>query len=122
MKTPQIKRRIRGVRVSHTVKTAAARTERYRLTVFRSNSHMYAQIIDDTAGKTLVSASTVDKKIRKSLKSTTSTAAAQSVGAELAKRAKTAGVEAVYFDRGGFRYMGRIKALADAARENGLNF
>ena len=122
MKTSQMKRQQRSSRTRYGLKFAARRNERLRLSVFRSNSHMYAQIIDDTEGKTVVSASTMDKKLRSNIKQATSNDAAVAVGAELAKRAKTAGIENVYFDRGGFRFTGRIKALADAARENGLKF
>ena len=93
---------------------------RPRLAVFRSNSHIYAQVIDDASGRTLATASTVEKELRGS-KSTKSEEAAQ-VGKLLAERAKAAGVERVVFDRAGFRYHGRIKSLADAAREAGLEF
>lgn len=93
---------------------------RPRLNVFRSNQHIYAQIIDDVNGVTLVSASTLDKEL--SLDSTKDTAAAQKVGELVAKRAAEKGISAVVFDRGGYLYHGRVKALADAARENGLEF
>jgi large subunit ribosomal protein L18 len=96
--------------------------ERPRLNVFRSRSHIYAQIIDDLKGTTLVSASTLDKGLRPSLKSTGSIVAAKAVGKLLADRAKAAKVTAVVFDRGGRLYHGRIKALADASREGGLQF
>jgi large subunit ribosomal protein L18 len=92
--------------------------ERPRLTIYRSLSHIYAQIIDDTQGKTLVSANTVQAKIAKS----GNIAAAKEVGKALAERAKAAGLDKVAFDRNGFRYHGRVKALADAAREAGLQF
>lgn len=88
-----------------------------RLNVFRSNSNITAQIIDDEAGNTLVSASTIDMKINSN-----NIEAAKKVGAELAKRAKKANIKSVVFDRGGYLYHGRVKALADAARENGLEF
>ena len=94
--------------------------ERPRLAVFRSNSHIYAQVIDDASGRTLAAASTVEKELRGS-KETKSQEAA-SVGKLIAQRAKAAGVERVVFDRAGFRYHGRIKSLADAAREAGLEF
>lgn len=94
--------------------------ERPRLSVYRSLNHVYAQIIDDMAGKTLVSCSTRDKGV--DLSATGNAAAATEVGKALAARAKEAGVEKVVFDRGGFRYHGRVKALADAAREGGLQF
>ena len=96
--------------------------ERPRLAVFRSNSHMYAQIIDDDAQKTLVSASTVEKAVRDELDYTDNTAAASYVGTMIAKRALEAGITEVVFDRGGFLYHGKIQALAEAAREAGLKF
>ena len=93
---------------------------RPRLAVFRSNIHIYAQVIDDGTGKTLAAASTVEKELRGS--KATKTDGAAVVGRLIAERAKTAGVERVVFDRAGFRYHGRIKSLADAAREAGLDF
>ena len=93
---------------------------RPRLAVFRSLHHIYAQVIDDASGKTLAAASTVEKELRGSKQSKTDEA--RSVGRLLAERAKKAGVERVVFDRAGFRYHGRIKSLADAAREAGLEF
>jgi large subunit ribosomal protein L18 len=93
---------------------------RPRLAVFRSLHHIYAQVIDDTSGKTLAAASTVEKELRGSKQ--TKTDEAKTVGRLLAERAKKAGVERVVFDRAGFRYHGRIKSLADAAREAGLEF
>jgi large subunit ribosomal protein L18 len=93
---------------------------RPRLAVFRSLDHIYAQVIDDASGKTLAAASTVEKELRASKQ--TKTDEAQTVGRLLAERAKKAGVERVVFDRAGFRYHGRIKSLADAAREAGLEF
>ena len=95
---------------------------RPRLAVFRSNNHMYAQIIDDTVGKTLVSASTVQKDVKAELEKTNDVAAAAYLGQVIAKRALDAGITTVVFDRGGFIYQGKIKALADAAREAGLEF
>jgi len=95
---------------------------RPRLSVFRSSKHIYAQIIDDAAGSTIVSASTLEKDLRGGLKTGADVAAAAAVGKLLAERAKSKGVEAVVFDRGGYIYHGRVKALADAAREGGLNF
>ena len=94
--------------------------ERPRLNVYRSNKHIYAQLIDDTAGKTLASASTVDPELK--LDATGNVEAAQKVGELLAKRATDANLKSVVFDRGGYLYHGRVKALADAARENGLEF
>jgi len=96
--------------------------ERPRLAVFRSSKHIYAQVIDDVQKNTLVSASTLDKAIAGDLKSTSNVEAAKVVGAALAERAKGKGIETVIFDRGGFLFHGRIKALADAAREGGLEF
>lgn len=93
-----------------------------RLAVFRSNNHMYAQIIDDTVGKTLVSASTVDKEVKAELEKTNNVDAAAYVGTVVAKRALEKGIKEVVFDRGGFIYQGKIQALADAAREAGLEF
>ena len=95
----------------------AGTAERPRLAVFRSNNHMYAQIIDDTVGNTLVAASTVEKEIKAELEKTNDKAAAAYVGTVIAKRALE-----VVFDRGGFIYQGKIQALADAAREAGLDF
>ena len=95
--------------------------ERPRLTVFRSATHIYAQIINDETGKTLCQASTVDKAIRDSLKDKKKSDAAKEVGKAIAERAKKAGVAAVVFDRNGFRYHGRIAAVADGAREGGLS-
>ena len=96
--------------------------ERPRLAVFRSNSHVYAQVIDDVAGKTIVSASTLEKDIKAELKNTDDTDAATKVGEVVAKRALEKGIKAVVFDRGGYIYHGKVKALADAAREAGLEF
>lgn len=95
---------------------------RPRLAVFRSNEHMYAQIIDDTAGRTLVSASTVQKDVKAELEKTNDVAAAEYLGTVIGKKAVEAGITEVVFDRGGFIYHGKIKALADAAREAGLVF
>ena len=93
-----------------------------RLSVFRSSKHMYAQIIDDARGVTLASASSLDKALRGDVAKGTDKAAAAAVGKALAERAKAAGVEQVVFDRGGYAFHGRVKALADAAREGGLQF
>jgi len=97
-------------------------TQRPRLAVFRSNSHMYAQIIDDTIGNTLVSASTAEKAAKEELTKTNDTDAAKYVGTLVAKRALEKGITEVVFDRGGFLYQGKIQTLADAAREAGLQF
>ena len=96
--------------------------ERPRLAVFRSNNHMYAQIIDDTVGKTLVSASTLEKEVKAELEKTNNVDAATYLGTIIAKRAMEKGISAVVYDRGGFIYQGKIAALADAAREAGLQF
>ena len=96
--------------------------EKPRLAVFRSNNHMYAQIIDDTVGNTLVAASTVEKSARAELEHTNTVDAAAYIGTLIAKRALEKGIETVVFDRGGFIYQGKIQALADAAREAGLKF
>ena len=96
--------------------------ERPRLAVFRSNNHMYAQIIDDTVGHTLVSASTLQKEVKAGLEKTNNVDAAAYLGTVIAKRALEKGIKSVVFDRGGFIYQGKIKALADAAREAGLEF
>jgi len=111
----RVKRKL-GIR-----KRVAGDTERPRLTVFRSATHIYAQIINDETGKTLCQASTVDKGIRDSIKDKNKSDAAKEVGKAIADRAKKAGVAAVVFDRNGFRYHGRIAAVADGAREGGLN-
>jgi large subunit ribosomal protein L18 len=95
---------------------------RPRLAVFRSNKHIYAQIIDDSKGTTLITASTLDGDAKKDLKQGGNIAAAKAVGKLVAERAKAKGIEAVLFDRGGYLYHGRIKALAEAAREAGLKF
>ena len=96
--------------------------ERPRLAVFRSNNHMYAQIIDDTVGNTLVSASTLQKDVKAELEKTNNVEAAAYLGTVIAKKAIEKGITSVVFDRGGFIYHGKIKALADAAREAGLEF
>ncbi len=100
----------------------AGTAERPRLCVYRSNMHIYAQIVDDDAQKTLVSASTVQKDIKAELERTNDVAAAAYVGKVIAERAKEAGITSVVFDRGGYVYHGKVKALADAAREAGLEF
>ncbi len=100
--------------------TLAGTDARPRLAVFRSLNHIYAQVIDDASGRTLAAASTVDKELKGSKKTKSEEAAV--VGRMVAERAKAAGVERVVFDRAGFRYHGRIKSLADAAREAGLEF
>jgi len=100
----------------------AGTTERPRLAVFRSNNHMYAQIIDDSVGNTLVSASTLQKEVKAELEKTNDVAAAAYLGKVIAERALEKGIKEVVFDRGGFIYQGKVKALAEAAREAGLEF
>jgi large subunit ribosomal protein L18 len=116
-KVRQLEKRRRRVR-QNVIGTA----DRPRLNVFRSSAHIYAQVIDDMKGTTLAAASSLDKSLRTSLKSTSSIEAAKAVGKLLADRAKAAQISAVVFDRGGRMYHGRIKALAEASREGGLQF
>jgi len=97
-------------------------TQRPRLAVFRSNNHMYAQIIDDTVGNTIVAASTLDKDVKDAVEKTNNVAAAAQVGTVIAKRALEKGITTDVFDRGGYIYQGKVQALADAAREAGLTF
>ena len=103
---------------NHIVGTA----QRPRLAVFRSNNHMYAQVIDDVAGKTLVSASTLQKDVKAELEKTNDVKAAAYLGTDIGKKAVEAGIKEVVFDRGGFIYHGKVAALAEAAREAGLEF
>ena len=110
----------RAQRVRHSLKRKSH--GRARLSVFRSSKHIYAQVIDDAGDKTVAAASTLDKDLKGSLKKGSDMEAAQAVGKLIAARALQAGVTNVVFDRGGYLYHGRVKALADAAREAGLNF
>jgi large subunit ribosomal protein L18 len=110
----------RRARVRRTLKARA--TGRPRLSVHRSSKHIYAQVIDDTSGKTLAAASSLEKDLKGSLKTGADKAAAAAIGKLVAERAVKAGVSSVVFDRGGYLFHGRIKALADAAREGGLSF
>jgi large subunit ribosomal protein L18 len=110
----------RAARVRRTLRRAQG--SRPRLSVFRSSKHIYAQVIDDSKGYTLASASSIDSELKVSLTKGTNVAAAAEVGKLVAERALKAGVKDVVFDRGGYLYHGRVKALADAAREAGLNF
>ena len=110
----------RKARVRRTV--LARSGGRPRLSVFRSSKQIYAQVIDDEQGRTIASASSLEKTLRESLKTGANVEAAKRVGKELAERAKKAGVDKVVFDRGGYLYHGRVKALADGAREGGLEF
>lgn len=112
-------RKIRHLRIRKEISGTA---ERPRLSVYRSARHIYAQIIDDTVGHTLVSASTLEKEIREQVKDMTKSEQASLVGRLIAQRALEKGITKVVFDRGGFKYHGRVKALADAAREAGLEF
>jgi large subunit ribosomal protein L18 len=118
-KSRSIARARRHVRVR---KNLTGTAERPRLNVYRSLSAIYAQVIDDTAGNTLVSASSVDRDLRETLKGLKKSEQAKLVGQRVAERAKNKGIQSVVFDRGGYRYIGRIKALADGAREGGLQF
>ncbi len=111
------KRRHRRVR-----KKVHGTPERPRLNVFRSLNHIYAQIIDDEAGVTLVAASTIDRELRPKMKGLTKTEQARLVGLTVAQRALAKGITKVVFDRGGYKYIGRVKALAEGAREGGLEF
>ncbi|MCR5053970.1 MAG: 50S ribosomal protein L18 [Lachnospiraceae bacterium] len=106
-------------RIRHTLSGTA---ERPRLSVFRSNNHMYAQIIDDDKANTLCAASTLDKEVKDAVKKTNNVEAAEKLGELIAKKALDKGINTVVFDRGGFIYAGKVKALADAAREAGLTF
>ena len=110
----QVHRRVR--------RSVAGTPERPRLSVYRSLGHIYAQVIDDRSQRTLVSASSLDKQTRAQTKGGGNVAAAKVVGKIVAERARAAGIEKVVFDRGGYRYHGRVQALANAAREAGLNF
>ncbi|MDO4786319.1 MAG: 50S ribosomal protein L18 [Fretibacterium sp.] len=113
---------LRVVRHERLRRTLAGTAEKPRLAVFRSLSHIYVQIIDDDLGHTLASVSTLEKAVREGLKGTCNVEAAKAVGKLAAERAKAKGIEAVVFDRGGHRYHGKVKAVADAAREAGLKF
>jgi len=116
---PRLARQKRHARVRQKVKGTPSRP---RLCVFRSLNHVYAQVIDDTKGHTLVSASTLDPEIRPETDGKTKTSKAELVGMMIAKRALSKGIKEVVFDRGGYKYHGRVKALAEAARQGGLKF
>jgi len=111
-------RQRRALRVRHKIRELRVA----RLSVHRSSQHIYAQVIDADGGKVICAASTVQEAVRAGLKGTGNVEAAKAVGKAIAERAKAAGIEAVAFDRSGFKYHGRVKALADAAREHGLKF
>ena len=112
----------RQVRHRRVRKRVHGTSERLRLNVFRSSAHIYAQIIDDTAGRTLAAASSIDQELRESLTGKSKLEKSQAVGELIARRARDAGITRVVFDRGGYRYHGRVKAVAEAAREGGLEF
>jgi large subunit ribosomal protein L18 len=120
---PEINRRVARLRRHGRVRRRVVGTpEQPRLNVFRSLCHIYAQVVDDSQGHTLVSASTIDPEVRAQLDGLAKTEQARVVGKVLAERAVSQGVKSVIFDRGGYKYHGRVKALADAAREGGLEF
>jgi large subunit ribosomal protein L18 len=112
----------RTASVRRKVKLAAIKNGRARLSVFRSSKHIHAQLIDDLKGHTLVAASSLEKSLREGAKTGANIEAAKAVGKLIAERAKEKGITEVVFDRGGYMYHGRVKALAEAAREGGLNF
>lgn len=120
---PEIDRRVARLRRHKRVRKRVVGTpERPRLNVFRSLSHIYAQVIDDSRGHTLVSASTIEPELREQLKGLSKTEQSRVVGRVLAERALSRGIKTVVFDRGGYRYHGRVKALAEEARKGGLEF
>ena len=123
VRVQKLSRNLHRQRVHARVRTRVAGTpERPRLCVYRSLDHIYAQVVDDRTGRTLVSASSLDKDVKKQLKGGGNVAAAKVIGKEVAGRALAAKIRKVVFDRGGYKYHGRVKALADAAREAGLEF
>lgn len=117
--SPSLARKRRHQRVR---KKVLGTPDRLRLSVFRSINHIYVQIIDDTTGNTIIAASTLDTELKPNLKNKTKKEQAELVGSLIAQRAKMKGIEEVVFDRGGFKYHGRIKSLADCARKSGLRF
>jgi large subunit ribosomal protein L18 len=119
----KLSRSARRERIHLRVRTRVSGTpERPRLCVYRSNGNIYAQVVDDRSGRTLASASSIDKDTRKDLKGGSNVAAAKVIGKKIAERTRAAGIEQVVFDRGGYMYHGRVEALAAAAREAGLKF
>ena len=122
MAVPKSRNALRVRRHARVRRRMTGNAERPRLSVFRSLHHVYAQLIDDATGKTIAAASTREKAVADGLESHSSSAAAEKVGKVIAERAKEKGISAVVFDRGGYKYHGRIKALADAARGAGLEF
>lgn len=113
---------LRRIRHNRVRKTVTGTSERPRLNVYRSSEHIYAQVIDDSQGHTLASASTLDPEVKTHIQDLTKAEAAKVVGQLVAKRAKDAGIQQVVFDRGGYQYHGRVQAVADGAREAGLEF
>jgi large subunit ribosomal protein L18 len=122
MSVPKSRNALRVRRHARVRSRVNGRPDRPRLSIFRSLNHVYAQLIDDATGKTIAAASTREKAVAEGLESKSSSAAAEKVGKIIAERAKAAGISSVVFDRGGYKYHGRIKALADAARGAGLEF
>ncbi len=122
MAVPKSRNALRIRRHARVRRRMTGEAQRPRLSIFRSLHHVYAQLIDDASGHTIAAASTREKAVSEGLDSRSSTAAAQRVGTIIAERAKAKGISAVVFDRGGYKYHGRIKALADAARGAGLEF
>jgi large subunit ribosomal protein L18 len=122
MGSPHIRKALRDKRKKRIRKKLAGTPERPRLCVFRSTKHIYAQIIDDTRGMTLASASTMEPEIRNGQEFESKVAAANFIGKRIGERASEKGIKTVVFDRGGFMYHGRVKALSDGAREAGLDF
>jgi large subunit ribosomal protein L18 len=122
MKSSVVKYKKRQLRIRSRLKRFASNSGRLRFSVHRTNQHIYAQIIDDIKAQTLVAASTNESGIKSKLKSTSGISAAEEIGKEFARRAKKAGVTEVFFDRGAFPYHGRIAALANGARSEGLKF
>ncbi len=122
MVTPYNRREAREARHRRIRKRVSGTPERPRLAVFRSHQHIYAQLVDDVAGRTLVAASTVEPELTKRVQNLTPLEAARVVGEAVAERSKAKGFSRVVFDRGGYLYHGRIQALAEGARQNGLEF
>lgn len=119
---PIDKKRMRNKRHLRVRRKITGTSDKPRMTIFKSEKHMYAQIIDDTKGQTIVSASTVEKELKGKLTKTWDQNAAYEVGRLIAKRAKEKGINNIVFDRSGYKYHGKVKALAEAAREEGLKF
>ncbi len=122
MGSPQRREQLRLKRKKRIRKKVLGTPERPRLSVFRSSKHIYAQVIDDTKGRTLASASTMEPEVREGGKFESKTAAANYIGKKVGERALEKGIESIVFDRGGFKYHGRVKAVSEGAREAGLHF